>query len=202
MAKREVKEGDPVIVFCGTGKGVRAHLTNPFDAFVHEIKGEEACVIRIIDGNGRPIKVPKWACTYGHASGVGAAKPRFSEMTPAVKSQIKIAAYGEMAREVKHLKRKQRTVVLEKQDLIKMHLLAEGVSTKKQKTKLLEAKKCISSLKDALVRSDEKSAKKLKFTQDQLSIERATKTEAEKKNRSGEEGTTGRSREGQATARG
>ena len=46
MAKREVKEGDPVIVFCGTGKGVRAHLTNPnpFDAFVHEIKGEEAYV--------------------------------------------------------------------------------------------------------------------------------------------------------------
>jgi hypothetical protein len=31
------------------------------------------------------------------------------------------------------------------------------------------------------VRSDEKSAKRLKFTQDQLSIERATRTEAEKK---------------------
>ena len=72
-------------------------------------------------------------------------------------------------------------MVLEKQDLIKMHLLAEQVSTKKQKTKLVEAKKVISTLKDALVRSDEKSAKKLKFTQDQLSIERATRTEAEKK---------------------
>lgn len=181
MAKREVKEGDPVNVFCGTGKGVRAHLTNPFDAFVHKINGEDAHVIRIIDGNGRPIKAPKWACTHGHASGVGAAKPRFSEMTPAAKSQIKIAACGEMAREVKHLKRKQRTVVLEKQDLIKMHLLAEQVSTKKQKTKLVEAKKVINALKDALVRSDTKSAKKLKLTQDQLSIERATKTEAEKK---------------------
>jgi hypothetical protein len=89
-------------------------------AFVHEIKGEDAHVIRIVDGNGRPIKVPKWAFTYGHASGVGAAKPRFSEMAPAAKSQIKIAAYGEMAREVKHLKRKQRTAVLEKQGLIKI----------------------------------------------------------------------------------
>jgi hypothetical protein len=106
-----------------------------------------------------------------------------------------------MAMEVKLLKRKQRTVVLQKQDLIQMYLLAEEVSTKKQKTKLLEAKTCISSLKDALVRSDEKSAKKLE--QDQLSIEWATRTEAEKKkNRSREEGATGRSREGQATARG
>jgi hypothetical protein len=62
------------------------------------------------------------------------------------------------AREVKHLKRKQRTAVLEKKDLIKMHLLTEQVSTKKQKTKLVEAKKVTSALKDALVRSDTKSA--------------------------------------------
>jgi hypothetical protein len=38
-----------------------------------------------------------------------------------------------------------------------MHLLAEQVSTKKQKTKLVEAKKVISTLKGALVRSDTKS---------------------------------------------
>jgi hypothetical protein len=72
-------------------------------------------------------------------------------MTPAAKSQARKAACREMAMEVNLLKRKQRTVVSEKQDLIKMHLLAEEVLTKRQKTELLETKKCISSLKDARV---------------------------------------------------
>ena len=149
---------------------------------MREIRGEDARVMRVEGENKRKIKVPKWACAVGHTMSDSVPRPpRCNEMAPAAKSRMPNVACREMAMEVKHLKRKQRTVVLEKQDLIKMHLLAEQVSTKKQKTKLVEAKKVISTLKDALVRSDTKSAKKLKLTQDQLSIERATKTEAEKK---------------------
>jgi hypothetical protein len=58
--------------------------------------------------------------------------------------------------------------------------LAWQVAMKKQKTRLLDVNKTIGTLKDALVRSDNKNAKKLKFTQDQLGVERATKIEAEK----------------------
>ena len=77
--------------------------------------------------------------------------------------------------EVKQLKRKRRAGVLEQRGLMKLHLLAEQVSTKKQKTKLLEVKKAVGPLKDAMVRSEKKNAKKLKATQDQLGIERAKK---------------------------
>ena len=113
IAKPEVKEGDLVHVCCGAGPGVQAHLTRPFDAIVREIRGEDAHVIRVERDNKRKVKVPKGACTAGHTKSESAPRPpRFNEMTPAAKSQVRKAACREMAMEVKLLKRKQRTVVL------------------------------------------------------------------------------------------
>ncbi len=79
--------GDNMHVNCGTGSGVRGHLTNPVMATVTEVIGEMCFVRRHVGGKSKTIKAPTWACTKTPAFGtIDVPVPRFRNLTPAAKA--------------------------------------------------------------------------------------------------------------------
>lgn len=108
FAKPIMVAGDNVHVNCGTGPGIRGGLTNPFMATIVEIKGEVCLVRRHVGGRKKSIKVPTWACTKTTAFGcMNGPVPRFRNITPAAKAQIRLKVSEEMSAELKRVRAEQ-----------------------------------------------------------------------------------------------
>ncbi len=105
-----VGAGDNVHVNCGTGSGVRGHLTNPFMATVTEVNGEMCVVRRHVGGKLKTVKVPipTWACTKTTAFGtMDVPAPRFRNITPAAKARIRLNVSEEMGAELRRVRAEQ-----------------------------------------------------------------------------------------------
>jgi hypothetical protein len=108
IVKPVMVAGDNVHVNCGTGSGVRGHLTNPFMATVTEVNGEMCVVRRHVGGKLKTVKVPTWACTKTTAFGtMDVPAPRFRNITPAAKARIRLNVSEEMGAELRRVRAEQ-----------------------------------------------------------------------------------------------
>ena len=173
--KPALAAGDIVMVNCGTGPGIRGHLTNPFTGTVVKA-GTETCTVTRSIGMKRPIVVPTWACIKTKAAGdMFVAPPDFRALSPSVKTKIMRTANKHAIHKARKAAAEIKKQKAEHDQLMKEAERRRSMLKATHSSKMLAAKSTIVDLKVNIAAIAEITGTKLKR---RLCRERKEKKEA------------------------